>query len=443
MLHLWRCKKEPEKSAQKNHYEKKMRTHSQKAITTKIKRRKMNLKFLKSKVLLATVGATLAAISISSVCMAAYGGGTDVLDAWNTSPMADLRVAGSTTVWPIVQQALNIPQAGGTSTTSPFQAYANPSGTIFAQVFEGGSGHGRSAVNTNSGLAGETNNQDANVGMSSSNPNAACVQDPIARDGVCMIVSDQGGVLDTVPGLTLAQIKGIYEGTITNWSQVGGPSLAIFPVARIVGSGTRDAIISLAGITDATELTYIASISNDPREDATSDAVAAVANHTAGAIGYVGVGYANSQVAPIRVLPISANVSPAAYVAANDQTVTNNTYPMSRFLFLIEGATSTATNEGPWASKLVTYLAATDAGQNIVKNQGFVMLNPRQDVNSDGTVNITDVVKIGLAWNKSSSDTGYVLADDVNRDGKINISDVVSVGLWWNITELPVPANQW
>ncbi|NEO43999.1 MAG: hypothetical protein F6K53_37985 [Moorea sp. SIO4A1] len=32
-----------------------------------------------------------------------------------------------------------------------------------------------------------------------------------------------------VPGLTISQLKDIYTGNITNWSEVGGPNLSIIP----------------------------------------------------------------------------------------------------------------------------------------------------------------------------------------------------------------------
>src|SRR5205807_4360916 len=42
-----------------------------------------------------------------------------------------------------------------------------------------------------------------------------------------------------VTNLTIDQLKGIYDGTITNWSQVGGPNLKIVVVSRPTSSGTR------------------------------------------------------------------------------------------------------------------------------------------------------------------------------------------------------------
>src|SRR5215472_14473065 len=43
----------------------------------------------------------------------------------------------------------------------------------------------------------------------------------------------------TVTNLTTDQLKSIYSGKTTNWSQVGGPNLPIVVVSRPVSSGTR------------------------------------------------------------------------------------------------------------------------------------------------------------------------------------------------------------
>lgn len=51
---------------------------------------------------------------------------------------------------------------------------------------------------------------------------------PVAIDGIALAVNPSLNI----PGLTIAQIKDIYTGKITNWSQVGGPNLQITPYSR-------------------------------------------------------------------------------------------------------------------------------------------------------------------------------------------------------------------
>ncbi|MGF1673497.1 MAG: PstS family phosphate ABC transporter substrate-binding protein, partial [Rivularia sp. (in: cyanobacteria)] len=56
---------------------------------------------------------------------------------------------------------------------------------------------------------------------------------PVAIDGIAIAVNP--GL--NIPGLTLAQIKDIYTGKITNWQQVGGENLAIKPYSRRLSEG--------------------------------------------------------------------------------------------------------------------------------------------------------------------------------------------------------------
>jgi ABC-type phosphate transport system substrate-binding protein len=404
----------------------------------------MNFKLSKSKILIAGLCATLAVVAFASTALAYTE------DDWQTSPYADLRIDGSTTEWPTISAALNISTAGGTSTTSPFQAYANPSGTVLCQAYEGGSGQGQTAVISDS-TAGQPGNVDANVGMSSSTSNPNALEDPVCRDGICMIVNNTSGAFNNFAGLSLAQIAQIYDGLVTNWNQVGGPNVPMYPIARIIGSGTRSSLESFTGITDSEEQAAYAAggvWAAIPRIDATADVVTAIDNGQTGYLGYVGIGFANSVASNVLVIPVSANVANPVYVPATAQTVTANTYPMSRFLWLIIGNPSTnpgygtSANYGTYGKQLVNFMQSP-AGQAIAANQGEVVLNPPQDVNGDGVVNISDVVIIGLHWNTHTAQSNYLAAADVNGDGVINISDVVSVGLWWNVHVYPTPTNQW
>jgi len=60
---------------------------------------------------------------------------------------------------------------------------------------------------------------------------------PIAKDALAIAV----GVDNPFQGsLTEAQLRGIFTGRITNWSQVGGPNLQIKVINRAKASGTHD-----------------------------------------------------------------------------------------------------------------------------------------------------------------------------------------------------------
>ncbi|NJM87777.1 MAG: hypothetical protein HC847_11940 [Hydrococcus sp. RU_2_2] len=61
-------------------------------------------------------------------------------------------------------------------------------------------------------------------------------QIPVAIDGIAIAVNPSLNLT----GLTIKQLKDIYRGKITNWSQLGGAELEITPYARSIQSGTTD-----------------------------------------------------------------------------------------------------------------------------------------------------------------------------------------------------------
>jgi len=51
---------------------------------------------------------------------------------------------------------------------------------------------------------------------------------PVAIDGIAVAVNPQLNI----PGITIAQLRGIYTGKIINWQELGGPDLPIIPYSR-------------------------------------------------------------------------------------------------------------------------------------------------------------------------------------------------------------------
>ena len=68
---------------------------------------------------------------------------------------------------------------------------------------------------------------------------------PIGRDAFVFIVNRD----NPVDNLTLDQLKGIYGGTYTNWSQVGGDRSHIAVLHRNEGSGSQSALLNFMGDT--------------------------------------------------------------------------------------------------------------------------------------------------------------------------------------------------
>ena len=78
----------------------------------------------------------------------------------------------------------------------------------------------------------------------------------IALDGIAIIVNNASKVED----LTVDQLKQMFTGEITNWSEVGGDDGEIVLIGREAGSGTRDGFESIVDVKDsckyAQELRY-------------------------------------------------------------------------------------------------------------------------------------------------------------------------------------------
>jgi hypothetical protein len=51
------------------------------------------------------------------------------------------------------------------------------------------------------------------------------------------------------------------------------------------------------------------------------------------------------------------------------------------------------------------------------------------DVNSDGSVNSLDMIRVGQHWNETG-ESGWI-PEDINRDGTVNVLDATLVGQGW------------
>jgi phosphate transport system substrate-binding protein len=135
----------------------------------------------------------------------------------------NITINGSTSVQPLVEEL-----------AKAFKS-KNPNVTIDVQ----GGGSGVGIKSANDGVV--------DIGMSSRELKAeekGLKEFKIAIDGISVIVNPANGVTN----LTLEQIKKIYIGEITDWSQIGGAAGKITVVTREEGSGTRGAFIELTGV---------------------------------------------------------------------------------------------------------------------------------------------------------------------------------------------------
>ncbi len=240
---------------------------------------------------------------------------------------ADVTMSGSTTVLPISQAVA--------------EAYA---GIYEIEVSGGGSGVGIANL-----IDGTTMICDSSRALKAEEYAAAVAKDVypmmwyVANDALSPIVHPS----NPVSSLTLAQLRQIYAGEITNWSEVGGTNTPILVVSRDSSSGTygswNDLILEGAAVT--TGAVYTSSNAD-------------VANEVAGnpnAIGYVGLGYLNASVRAVAVNEVLATV----------QTALDRTFPIARPLFMVTDDFPA----GPVFNVLMWILS--DDGQRLVLEMGF------------------------------------------------------------------------
>jgi phosphate transport system substrate-binding protein len=154
-----------------------------------------------------------------------------------------------------------------------------------------------------------------------------------------------------VKNLTLAQLKDIYTGKITDWKEVGGAAGRIEVVSRDSSSGTfeywSEHVLKKERVFARAQM------------QASSGAVAQTVSKQKTAIGYVGLAYTKNPA--IKAVGVEG-------VAGSVENTLNGTYPISRGLYLY-------TNGEPAgdAAKLVDFILS-DVGQKIVADVDYVPL---------------------------------------------------------------------
>jgi phosphate transport system substrate-binding protein len=246
-------------------------------------------------------------------------------------PSGSLTVAGSDTM-------VNMAQAWA-------DAYTEANQGVTIAVKGGGSGTGiASLINGTVDFADSSREMKPEEITQAQAKGIDPVATKVARDGVAIVLNPA----NKVENLTIDQLGKIYLGTITNWKDVGGADAPITLVSRDPSSGTYEFMTGkvLAGGKFATSTKLLAST------QAVVDEVAADPN----AIGYIGVGYESTKIKVIGVGGIKASV----------ETVTNETYPLWRYLLMYTNGEPTGS-----AKAYVTWILDAE-GQQVVADQGFV-----------------------------------------------------------------------
>lgn len=223
--------------------------------------------------LLALIGAGILAVTTLVAC--GNGDATTAQPSAVESSAAESTVAESSAAAPAETTADlsgSISMVGSTSMEKLANALSEafmekyPDVTVTAEFV--GSGAGVEAVTNGTADIGNSSRS-----LKDEEKAAGVVENVVAIDGIAVCVDPANEVAD----LTKEQLTNIYNGTITNWKEVGGADEPIIVIGREAGSGTRGAFEELVDLKDACK--YANEL------DSTGAVIAKVAS-TPGAIGY-------------------------------------------------------------------------------------------------------------------------------------------------------------
>lgn len=161
---------------------------------------------------------------------------------------------------------------------------------------------------------------------------------PIGLEAFIFFVNEN----NPVDSLTTDQVRGIYSGEYTNWSQVGGPNRVINPVSRLQGSGSQSAMDAFMG----------------ERKTALKSPFAIAG----GSIGFSFRYYMDGIVGNQAVKMLSLNgVYPSA------ENIRNGSYPIVVQFYAIYRADNTNEN----IPVLIDWILSEE-GQKIIEDNGYV-----------------------------------------------------------------------
>jgi phosphate transport system substrate-binding protein len=227
---------------------------------------------------------------------------------------------------------------------------------VTVQVTGGGSGVGLSAlINGTTDIANSSRPiKNSEIDKLKARFNALSYETKAAKDGITLYVNESNGVSE----LSIAQIKAIYLGEITNWKDVGGREAKIILYGRENSSGTyayfRDNVL---GGKD-----YSAAMQSLP---GTAAVVNAVSKDNL-SIGYGGAAYAKG----IKILKVKKDAGSTAY-EPTPETIKLNQYPITRYLFMYTRAKPTGDMKDfiDWT--------LSEEGQSVVTKVGYFPVEHR------------------------------------------------------------------
>ena len=277
----------------------------------------------------------------AAAALTACGGSASSAAASSTSA-----AAGSTASSTAAALSGNVATGGSTSMKNVIAALTEG----FAEV-EPGVTVSYDPTGSGAGITGATD-KTLDIGLSSralkDDEKADVDGTTIALDGIAIIVNNASKVED----LTVDQLKQMFTGEITNWSEVGGDDGEIVLIGREAGSGTRDGFESIVDVKDsckyAQELT------------ATGAVISAVEANPL-AIGYASLSAVGDTVKMITV----------GGVECSEETVKDGSYEVQRPFVFVTNKSVTLSEQ---AQAFFDFATSADAA-DLIRTAGAVPVN--------------------------------------------------------------------
>ncbi len=236
------------------------------------------------------------------------------------------------------------------------ESYAAKDSTAKLGLTGGGSGTGIAAlINGQADICMSSRDMSAKEKEEAKAKGHETVEHTVALDGIAIVVHPSNPLND----ITMDQLAKIYTGEITNWKDVGGPDQPLIALSRESTSGTyvffQEHVLAKKDYAPGVRLMT-----------ATTGIVQGVETD-AGAIGYVGLGYAHGAAGKVKILPVKATADAPA-VAPTIETVRSKQYSIARALYFYTVGTPTGT-----VKSFLDYCMGPE-GQKIVEEEGYVAL---------------------------------------------------------------------
>jgi phosphate transport system substrate-binding protein len=194
------------------------------------------------------------------------------------------------------------------------------------------------------------------------------IETKVALDGIAMLVNPYL-FNNNITVLTLNQLCGLYNGSINNWKQLGGPDVPVLVYGRNSTSGTYTFFQQNV----LNNKNYTSNMTEYDNYDLMIADILSPSNK--GAIGYVGVGYVNNY-PDVKILSLKMNDTSPSY-KPTQTNVESFDYPLARYLYLYLGEKPT----GPMLDYM-KWVINQQYGQAVVIQQGFYPI-PQAVTDSD------------------------------------------------------------